>query len=312
MTQLLGNGLKAEKTLKTAVEQLKKAAEKKQEKASKAKKANASPSIPIFDQGASMATQVEKLAAGAKVNASKPFLMDCSSVVSTLKEDGKLTQQQAASFKVTFDEDRKKAKGIRVSLRLEATDDKSVQEMTGAIYQIFEPVKALADLTTSPECLKPSLVASFFGVDAGYDKVSAESFGLATGRLCLEGTRCVVATEMMQLSGFMERKGIAGPIPAAKMTSFFKATNPAMLAEFTTECSLWTCTVSAGDFLYTPYGFLQAELVSQPTLGIRVPLICKESSHGNAVVAATKRMEEMDRLRGTTTNGEDRIKMPRS
>ena len=55
MTQLLGNGLKAEKTLKTAVEQLKKAAEKKQEKASKAKKANASPSIPIFDQGASMA-----------------------------------------------------------------------------------------------------------------------------------------------------------------------------------------------------------------------------------------------------------------
>ena len=40
-----------------------------------------------------------------------------------------------------------------------------------------------------------------------------------------------------------------------------------------------------------------------------MPLICKESSHGNAVVAATKRMEEMDRLRGTTTNGEDRIKM---
>ena len=85
--------------------------------------------------------------------------------------------------------------------------------------------------------------------------------------------------------------------------------NPAMLAEFTKECSLWTCTVSAGDFLYTPYGFLQAELVSQPTLGIRVPLICKESSHGNAVVAATKRMEEMDRLRGTTTNGEGRIKI---
>ena len=155
------------------------------------------------------------------MNASKSFLMDCSSVVSTLKEDGKLTQQQAASFKVTFDEDRKKTKGIRVSLRLEATGDNSVQEMTGAIYQIFEPAKALADLTTSPERLKPSLVASFFGVDAGYDKVSAESFGLATGRLCLEGTRRVVATEMMQLSGFMERKGIAGPIPAAKMTSFF-------------------------------------------------------------------------------------------
>ena len=80
-----------------------------------------------------------------------------------------------------------------------------------------------------------------------------------------------------------------------------------MLAEFTKECSLWTCTVSAGDFLYTPYGFLQAELVSQPTLGIRAPLICKESSHGNAVVAATKRM----RWTGcsTTTNGEGRIKI---
>ena len=296
--QLVGAAGRADKALKSAIEQLKKQASKKQAQASKGKKSE-SHTTALYDQGVSLASQIVRVALGGKVDASTPFIMDCSALVSSFMAEGKASQQAVASFKVSFDEGRKTTKGLRVSKALDTSvSDKSVQELQEGISKIFEPTKALVDraVLEKAEKLKAYMQPSLFGIDASYDRVSAEALGLATGRLCLEGTRCIVTTDMLQLHGFMERKGIVGHISVSKMSGFFKAMHPSMLSEYQKECTLWTSTLSTGDFLYTPYGFVQGELVSQASLGVRWPLVCTMNAHVSAVIGAKKRKEELDRV----------------
>lgn len=309
ISQLLAAGSKAEKALKAAVEQLRKQAEKKQSAASKPKKGTTTqpPTAPLFDMGASAATAIDRIAMGAAVNASKPFVVDCSALVSAFLQEGSVCKQQVGAFEASFNTARKTSPGTRVSKLLETNPQ--LTEMIEKAHAIFNPAQGLVEGSVFPEDFKKQhMLPSLFGIDASYDRVSAEALGMATGRLCLQGTRVVVMTEMMQLQGFMERKGIQN-ITVAKLSAFFKGMHGPMITEYKKECSLWFSTVAAGDFLYTPYGFLLGELVSQPSLGVRLPLVCKSTANPNAVMALTKRKEEADRLvSASSASGEEQPK----
>ena len=237
LVQLLGNANKAEKSLKSAVDQSKKLAEKKQAAASKGKKAN--PTTALFDQGCSAACQLERVATGAKVDVSKPFSLDGSSLVSAFMQDGTQSKEMVNAFEASFDENRKTNKGIRVSKALEGGEQK-VKDLVQSLVDVFAASGGLPASGTMDGKLQGAIVPSLFGIDASYDKASAESYGLATLRLTVSGSRTLVLTEMMQLHGFMERKGIAAPIAIPKMSTFFKGMNAGMLAEYAKECTLWS------------------------------------------------------------------------
>ena len=299
MNQLLSATLKADKAVKSAIEQLKKQAAKQQADASKAKKASGGQGptqLALYDQGTSGATVIPRVAADHRFDLSKPFTVDCSSWASDIMKDGEKFRHEVDGFRDSFNDTRKKTKGVRVSRAfVDASIPTVLEDKLEGMFKNSGHVIPHSDL---PQSLQDSLKTSLFAIDAGYDKVSAEFLGCATARLCIEGTRAVIMTEAMQLQGFMERKGIAGPIGLPKMSAFFRSMNVPLITEYQKECAMWSCTVAAGDLLFTPYGFVQGELVQQATIGCRVPLVCKHAAHENGTVAVKKRKEDVDRSVG--------------
>ena len=298
MTQLLAATSRADKAVKSAVEQLKKQTAKQQADASKPKKAagQAAAQVPVFDQGVAGATAVQRVAADCSFDMSKPFSLDCSSWVSELMKDGAKCRQCVDSFRDSFNDARKKSKGARVSKAVE--DSEVLAALQSKVDDLFLKSGRVVARDSMTKQLQDALQVSLFGIDASYDKVSGEFLGCAVARLFVEGTRTVVMTEVLQLQGFMQRKGIAGLITLAKMSAFFRAMNVAMIQDYQKECVLWSCTMGPGDFLYVPYGFVQAELVQQPTVGVRVPLVCKHSAHENSSLCLSKRKADCERQLG--------------
>ncbi|CAK9001116.1 unnamed protein product [Durusdinium trenchii] len=295
MTQLLAATSRADKAVKSAVEQLKKQTAKQQADASKPKKpaGQAAAQVPVFDQGVAGATAVQRVAADCSFDMSKPFSLDCSSWVSELMKDGAKCRQCVDSFRDSFNDARKKSKGARVSKAVE--DSEVLAALQSKVDDLFLKSGRVVARDSMTKQLQDALQVSLFGIDASYDKVSGEFLGCAVARLSVEGTRTVVMTEVLQLQGFMQRKGIAGLITLAKMSAFFRAMNVAMIQDYQKECVLWSCTMGPGDFLYVPYGFVQAELVQQPTVGVRVPLVCKHSAHENSSLCLSKRKADCER-----------------
>ena len=87
-------------------------------------------------------------------------------------------------------------------------------------------------------------------------------------RLTLDGTRRLVLTDGLQLLGYMQRKGVAGSIGAARQGAFFRNMTSAALEEFVGECSLYTTTLQTGDLLYIPFGAVLGEQVQQVSLRV--------------------------------------------
>ena len=294
MQQLLSATGRAEKFLKSAIENLKKAEQKQAAEARKPKKPD-HDSISLFDQGIEKASQIPRHAAGsviAKADVARPFILEVNAWVGELLQEGSGPRAQVDNFKTAFDVARGKQKGVRLSKALDS--DPGSTMYLGKVEEVFRSSDTLAARSSFPASLVPHTMSSIFGVDSSYDRVSGEGLGLATVRLCLQGTRQVVMTDMLQLKGYMERKGVSGAINSVRMSSFFRHMSPAIVAEYGKECTLWASTVSAGDLLYTPYGFLQGELVSQVTIGIRTPVIVKASCYPNVEVAVKVRKDEME------------------
>ena len=208
-------------------------------------------------------------------------------------KDGAKCRQCVDSFRDSFNDARKKSKGARVSKAVE--DSEVLAALQSKVDDLFLKSGRVVARDSMTKQLQDALQVSLFGIDASYDKVSGEFLGCAVARLSVEGTRTVVMTEVLQLQGFMQRKGIAGLITLAKMSAFFRAMNVAMIQDYQKECVLWSCTMGPGDFLYVPYGFVQAELVQQPTVGVRVPLVCKHSAHENSSLCLSKRKADCER-----------------
>ena len=304
--QLLSATSRAEKFLKTAIEGLKKTELKAAAEARKPKKPD-QESIALFDQGIEKASAIPRRQLGQaleKTDIARPFIFQANEWVSDLLQEGSASRTQFDDFKVAFDGARAKQKGVRLSKAFDgdAARDAYANKVASAFnVQGTDPEPMIPEKNMSA-ALKPHLATSFFAVDAGYDKVSGEGLGFATLRLCLSGTRQVVMTEMLQLRGFMERKGVGGVINSMRLSAFLRHMTVPLLGEYVKECTLWASTVGAGDVLYTPYGFLQGELVSQMTLGLRSPLLPKGRFHTNALVAAKARKAEMEaHVSGETT-----------
>ncbi|CAE7317742.1 unnamed protein product, partial [Symbiodinium sp. CCMP2592] len=271
IAELLSLTARAEKFLKSAIESLKKQEQKKLAEARKPKKVE-NPTVALFDTGAEKAESIPRRSPDEVLqqrDLARPFILRLDEAVSHAMKELSGTRVQIDQFQESFDQARAKQKGIRMSKAMEMGGDQSRAELMNKVAEIFKSTQGMVPRKTMSTSLLKYMDMSIFGVDVNYDKVSAEGLSVATGRLCLRGTRAVVMTEMLQLQGFMTRKGIGGVMSVQRMSVFLRSMNAQLLNEYASVCTLWAATVADGDFLYTPYGFVQGELVTQATIGIR-------------------------------------------
>lgn len=125
---------------------------------------------------------------------------------------------------------------------------------------------------------------------------------MACARLCLEGTRGLIATPSMQVTAYMQRKGVSGVISTARQSNFLRSMSLAVLNEYVAECGLFAATLQPGDLLYCPYGSIQGELVQQLTFGVRVPLVVKPEKDPNVVMGVKRRLQETELTLRAGTN----------
>lgn len=286
----MAQATKAEKGLKSAKEQLRRAAAKSAAKP----KTQDIQSKPLFDQGASVAKQVCRFDLTAlkpdDLDFTRPFVISAGSwtpdALSSVKTD-------LDSFKVSMDIGRKETPHIRASKALEHHDPAAF-DIHAKVEALFKDSGALVTCLAANSSLSKQVVPTLFGIDVGYDKVSMEAAGLACFRLTVEGTRSVVMTSSQQLIGFMHRKGVSGVIPTGRQANFLRCMSASVIQDYVQECELFASTLHAGDLLYTPYGFTQGELVQTLTYGIRIPGIVKHDKDATAVVAVKRRLQEAE------------------
>ena len=303
--QLMAAALRAEKSIKGAQDQLKKAAAKREADARKPKATGQKPgeegfTSALFDQGVAAAeqmvrVQLAELKAGAlELDYSKPFVICANEWVADARKDQSSFCLAMNEFKSAFDEARKAKKGIRVSKPADPSLMTSF-EFKGLLSDALKKSKTggCVPEESMPEELKPLMVGSLFGIDAGYDRVSGETLGLPAVRLTLEGTRQVVVTEILQLVGFMTAKQVSGKMDVVRCSSFFKCLSASMISEYKAQCNLYASTLSPGDAIYVPCGSLCAELVSASTVGLRCPIMVPLKVHKNSSASIKKRIADL-------------------
>ena len=301
LSQLLGACLRAEKSIKGAQDQLKKQAERRQAEAQKPKP-NPTPTdaAALFDQGAAVAEELPRyqLAQLKDVifNMSAPFVIAAPEWAAKAEAEKGAFKLGMDEFRTAFDVSRKQQKGVRVSKVPEDPLEDDSFDIRQLSLQALGQGPEIRDLpaTASPELMKV-MSPSFFGIDAGYDKVSGEYLGLPVLRLTVCGTRKVVLTEMLQLVNFMvNKKGTQGNVTVARCSSFFKCMGPQVLKEYKEQSLLFTGTIAKGDVLYLPCGSLCAEYVTEVTIGYRLPVLLNESVIDKNILATlTRKTEEL-------------------
>ena len=254
-----GCRLRAEKSIKRAQDQLKKAAAKREADARKPKATGQKPgeegfTSALFDQGVAAAEKMvrvqlaESKAGALELDYSKPFVICANEWVADARKDQSSFCLAMNEFKSAFDEARKAKKGIRVSKPADPSLMTSF-EFKGLLSDALKKSKTggCVPEESMPEELKPLMVGSFFGIDAGYDRVSGETLGLPAVRLTLEGTRQVVVTEILQLVGLMTANQVSGKMDVVRCSSFFKCLSASMISEYKAQCNLYASTLSPGE-----------------------------------------------------------------
>ena len=295
IAQLLQQAVKAEKALTSAQLQHKRNADKleaEKRKEAKGKPVAKAASTPaLFDQGAASATRLPVYSqeeAKKLTTLRAPVVVQASSIIKEIFKEGcaaaDLKEDFSASFKVATHDDP----AARGSRRVPPGD--GGRAFADAVHQCFPQISF--KVPTAPE-LEAMFSTTVFGIGRSYDKVTAEHCGAAAARLTLEGSRSVVATSAQHLLSFMGRKGVTGHISQGRMFAFMRSMQPAMLAEYAKQCSMWSGTVGPGDMIITPYGFVVGELVSEATMGLRVSLAPSRNADEAAVSALAKRIEDL-------------------
>ncbi|CAK9056979.1 unnamed protein product [Durusdinium trenchii] len=292
LTQLMSQATKAEKSLKTAKDQLRRAAAK----AAAKPQPPGSDALALFDQGAAQAKQIHRVSLDSfkvdDMDFSRPFIVTAPSWIANAMAS---VQADLDGFRASFDIGRKEKRGIRASKPVEAPDQ-AVFNFLGEVEQLFGGGATLVTssaLSASPS-LSKQVVPGLFGIDSTYDKVSAEAAGMSCARLTVEGTRLVVMTQSLQLTGFMQRKGVTGTISTSRQAWFLRSISLPVLAEYVQECELFAATLQAGDLLYCPYGSVQGELVQHCTFGVRIPLVVKSAKDPHAILCVKRRTQEAE------------------
>jgi hypothetical protein len=113
--------------------------------------------------------------------------------------------------------------------------------------------------------LAPVLLPVIFGISSNFESVANEKDHLACCRLGLIGTRQVVVTSTSVLLDCMRSAGAKqDDLNPPKAWHFLKSASDDVLKNYiaTTGC-LWSATLGAGDALFLPTGWTQAERVLQ-------------------------------------------------
>ncbi|CAE7285935.1 unnamed protein product [Symbiodinium sp. CCMP2456] len=295
LQQLLQGATKAERSIKAAREQLKRASAKQAAQESKKGQANAkaSESPALFDQGVAAAKQIQIFEPGdigsGKIDFKIPFIVRAASIV---KDVSAGVESEHDGFKTSFNIGRANSKGMRASKQISEAGGGDV--FVKKLQDVFKDSEKLQMQAGKHDGLKKHMVTSSFGIDVGYDKVSCEPAFMSAFRLTLEGTRTVVMTDWLQLIGFMQRQGVALPIPPVRQAAFLRSMSPEMLKQYVEEASLWTSTLGAGDLIYVPFGFLTGELCTVLTFGLRLPLIVKATADPNLMGSIDKKLTEVE------------------
>ncbi|CAK9012540.1 unnamed protein product [Durusdinium trenchii] len=312
LAQLVASSAKAEKSLRSAKDQMKKqktrlaAAAVKEGAKNGASQSN--QSLPLFDHGVALAHQIKRFDmkdVQEDLDFSQAFVMHSpdwtAKAVSALKADiDGLKATIAIGAKSGSGES---LKGFRASKTIaQDGDGASVEALNFStrVQELFQKTKACFPQDKFAPALAKQAVPTIFGIDAGYDKVSGEACGMACVRLTTEGVRTIVLTEGLQLLGFMERKGSSAPVSVSRQASFFRSMSASLLQEYASECSLYATTLNAGDLLYVPYGAIQGELVQTASYGVRMPLVVCGTRAKNSSLALKRREDECAKAMAAT------------
>ena len=301
ISQLLAGALRAEKSLKVALDKAKKQAEQKQAKAQKALAANASQGLAIFDQGVANASAIpvfkaDALGQGDNVpDLSKPFIVHIDEWVAEINQEMSVTRQKVDAFKVMFDTLRAQHKGSRASkLMKDLLSDKEAEvDFEAKVYALLKHVSGLVETSKLSKDIQEVMAVSAFGLDQSYDKVSCESASMACARFNVSGARSVVVAHTLEVIGYMQRKGVSGNISVARMASFFRSLSATTIADFKAQCTLQQATVGPGDLLYLPAGAVVAELARACNIELRLPLVVNAAGHANVAMTFARRRDEI-------------------
>ena len=263
--------------------------EKQQAKAKQAKAKNAA-TVPLHDSGASIAKAIPVcVAVNWKPDGSSwstPVIITLPADDDLMKPDSKV-RKGVDMFASKFDKS-KKDKLSRVGdgkpwvadLRAQRPLEFEVQKIVNVYISKLIGAAQVDHTSMSPE-IQALLQPSAYGVEKNYAVASSEREHLAAFRLGMTGTRSVVMTRTVGLSKFFRSKVSAAEVhPWKKVCAFFHQLKGEDLKDFAKDNELYFATVSKGDLLFVPAGFVVSELVNKDAdfLGIRAGALFSEDA----------------------------------
>ena len=225
----------------------------------------------MHDVGADAAVQLSVLKAGAEgFDPTTPVIISIDRKDPCMKK-GSLLDISVGKFAAKSDQSKKQ----RV-----AKSSKIVGDMRAQRPLVGDDIKPVADLLDSfidlsgnvdgtlvPTAMEVPSTPSVYGIEAGYSGASIEKDHLTTLRLSVRGTRSVVLARTTSLSMFFRAKRGIGDSEKESPTlrqlqGFFHNMTAEGAKLFTKKDTLFFATVSDGDALFVPAGFLVSEVVT--------------------------------------------------
>ena len=112
----------------------------------------------------------------------------------------------------------------------------------------------------------------------------------------LSGTLRVIVADSLQLSSYIQRKGVEGLTTAARMGRFFRSMGLGTVADFTSSCTLESGTDGLGDLLYVPAGAIIGELCHTCSIGLRWPVFVRGIASPNISLSCQRRRDELEKV----------------
>ena len=168
---------------------------------------------------------------------------------------------------------------------LEAKAEKVFKDMLGE--GLVDPLKDHAQTAAASEALK----ATAFVISAGARYAQAERAHLPAARVHLGGTRFVVLACEDALYKYYVSLHVGGPKPSfLDLWRYFQSMDTKTVRDFVKHESLFVYTLSAGDVLLVPAGFVLAEDVrgSVPVQGYKKSFLLQRDAAGLSRLKSVK------------------------
>ena len=281
----------ANKRLEAAIDgvQKKKKEEKEQEgakgrgkRARGSKKAAEPAAVAFAEQPSGIAADIGSVV--VKADGTLASELDVSAPAILRLEASHFTQENIAAIKATtlpslevkFKNDPAKLASGRSQRSLPSEQEKQISDL---ILKCFPKDHVLAREKLTEKVNKEILVPAAFVVAKDQVTTSAEAGHLATCRVGMGGTRCVVCVRSLALLDYLTKTGTGGgkaTLPAAYQ--WLKSASVAAAKSFTESTDdkvLFHATVGAQDVLYLPEGWMFYEKITSKSnfLGVRLQFL---------------------------------------